>query len=103
MKSMKLTEEEMKEKVSPQPALEREQYPYGLCIHLDDEMYKRLEVGDTPKVGDEFMILAKATVKEVRKEMNNQADDTSMTLQITDMDMKKEKEKKDTATELYGG
>lgn len=104
MKSMMLSEKDLKEEMIEEGSImEKTRYPYGLCIHIDDEMFSRLEVKEIPKVGDEFMILAKAVVKGVRKELNSEISDTSMDLQITDMDLKKEKKEKDTATELYGG
>lgn len=102
MKSMKLSEMDKKEMAQPKSVLDRESYPYGLCLHIDDEMYKRLEIKKVPGIGQEFMILAKASVKEVRKEMNGQPDEIYMTLQITDMDIKESKEEKSAESMLYG-
>lgn len=103
MKSMRLSDEEKKDMASPKPISEHEEYPYGLSIHIDDETFSKLEMKETPKVGDIVMVLSKCTVKEVRKEMNNEINNTSMTLQITDMELREEKEETDKATEFYGG
>lgn len=104
MKSMKYTEEDKKEMATPNSALDRPSYPYGLKIHLDEEAWEKLGKNEAPEVGKEFMILAKAVVEDVSQ--NKRADDQkniSVGLQITDMDIKEAEEEKSTETVLYGG
>lgn len=104
MKSLKLSEQDKKEEAMGESVLDRPSYPHGLSIHLDSDVWDKLEMGDAPEAGQEFMVLARAYVKDVHQDKG--ADDRkkiSAGLQITDMDIRPVKEEKDTATELYGG
>jgi len=106
MIDLKLSEEEKKDMMAPSSVLDRYSYPGGLKIHLDDETYAKLNLGEAPKVGEEFVILAKAVVEDVHQ--NKRADDQkhiSVGLQLTEMDIKKgdPETKKETEQVLYGG
>lgn len=103
---MIISEEEKKENSSTS-VLESDRYPYGLKIHIDEDTYKKLGLGAVPKVGEKFAILAMAEVADIHQ--NKTTDDrmhVSMSLQITDMDMKaaeeEKEEKKPTSEVLYG-
>lgn len=83
---------------------DKEKYPYGLKIHLDEDSFAKLELGGIPKVGDKFMMLAMVEVSDTHKS-NSMGDEVKvgMGLQITDLELKTHGEKKeDTATKLYG-
>ena len=99
--------EEEKKDMKDSMAVEAPRYPYGLEIDLDPATVKKLGLSDVPKVGEKFMVLAIAEVSAVRKDRGVQDDSVgfSVSLQVTDMDIKKEeqKEKKDSASVLYGG
>lgn len=62
----------------------RDDYPWGLCINLDNETLKKLGAAPQP-VGTEVMITARATIKSMssREDDNGVRHDAS--LQITDM------------------
>ncbi|HCO7840119.1 TPA: hypothetical protein OB695_000153 [Escherichia coli] len=82
----------------------RDDYPWGLCINLDNETLKKLGAAPQP-VGTEVMITAKATIKSMssREDDNGVRHDAS--LQITDMAIAPAsgEQSKTAAETLYGG
>lgn len=94
---MKRTKKEMQEyqTIDSEP----DDYPYGLCISLDDDALSKL--GFNGSVGDEVMIMAKAKIKSKHQHEDEDGEkDRGMSLQITDMsiaDDSKTREKK-----MYG-
>lgn len=62
----------------------RDDYPWGLCINLDNDTLKKL--GATPQpVGTEVMITAKATIKSMSTREDGEGVRHDASLQITDM------------------
>lgn len=62
----------------------RDDYPWGLCINLDNETLKKL--GATPQpVGSEVMITAKAIIKSTSSRESEEGTRHDASLQITDM------------------
>ncbi|EIJ6690141.1 TPA: capsid staple protein [Escherichia coli] len=62
----------------------RDDYPWGLCINLDNETLKKL--GATPQpVGTEVMITAKAIIKSMSTREDGEGIRHDASLQITDM------------------
>lgn len=108
MKSMMMSESEKKEMNEYSVVSDRPKYPYNLKLRIDPETYKKLEMGEPPKIGEKFMVLAQAEVCEVemyRKEGDEK--EFNIELQITDMDLKssdqkEESESKDMASKIYG-
>ena len=100
MVNMKMSTEEAKEQSSPS-ADEGPRYPWGLQIHLDDDALSKLGTGDSLNVGDEVTITAKALVtsKSGYQTMVGDAE-TSVDLQITDMEVVAGSSSKTTKT-LY--
>lgn len=88
MVNMKMSAEEAKEQCGPCSPDDQPRYPYGLAINLDDDALTKLGIGDSLEVGDEVTITAKATVtsKSGYQTMVGDAE-SSMGLQITDMDV----------------
>ena len=92
MVSMKLDKKRVKELNSPSTmAVESDapEYPWGLEIRLESEALKKLEVDlKDYAIGDEVMVYAKCTVKELRQsERHGGGDSKTMELQITEMCM----------------
>ena len=87
MVNMKMSTEEAKEQFSPS-INEGPRYPYGLSINLDDDALSKLGISDSVTVGDEVLITAKAmvTTKSGYQTLVGDAE-TSLTLQITDMEV----------------
>lgn len=82
----------------------RDDYPWGLCINLDNETLKKL--GATPQpVGTEVMISAKAIIKSMSTREDGEGVRHDASLQITDMAISPVSgEKQKTAAQtLYGG
>lgn len=87
------------------PAYEEPEYPYGLCLDLNDESLKKLGFTTPPAAGTEVMITARAYISR------SSIDDTqdggkriSMGLQITDMDISAPgNDINQKASLLYGG
>jgi len=62
----------------------RDDYPWGLCINLDNDTLKKL--GATPQpVGTDVMITAKATIKSMSTREDGEGVRHDASLQITDM------------------
>lgn len=105
LKSMKISLEEKKEQSAPS-VLEREQYPYGLVLHFDEETFKKLGLEDKPEIGQKFAIMGLGEVKSL--DQSKGIDDVprmTMSFQITDVALHKneEKEEKSMTDSLYGG
>ena len=81
----------------------RDDYPWGLCINLDNETLKKLGASPQP-VGTEVMITAKAIVKSMSTREDGEGVRHDASLQITDMGIAPASgEKTKTAAEtLYG-
>lgn len=78
------------------PEPEAEEYPYGTQIELTSEQVE--EMGLKCAVGDEVMLSGKAKVVAQSEYGEGQAG--HITLQLTDVDVKKESESAETI--LYG-
>jgi len=84
---------------------EEPMYPYGLCLHLDQDQLEKLGITALPKVGGEMMITAKCGVKSVSSNQMQGGDaESRVCLQITDMDVGQtdNAQNNDRATKLYG-
>ncbi len=103
MISMKMSADERKEYTNEVVASDAPSYPYGLCIHLDDDALKKLGLTELPAVGTEVMVMAKAVVKGTSAhasegEMNHR----SVEMQITDMELGAVSSASSAASALYG-
>lgn len=78
-------------------------YPYGLCLHLDDEAMKKLAMKELPKVGKQVLVYALADVVSVREsESLVGGNSQSVELQITDLSILPPPKKEDSTEEtLY--
>lgn len=90
--SMKIDPAKEKEKYEAKSStlVEAPRYPYGLCLHLDDEVVARLGLKDLPQVGKPMMLTAVVDVtsvseNEYTKEGGGTEKRQSVSLQITDM------------------
>lgn len=81
----------------------RDDYPWGLCINLDNETLKKLGASPQP-VGTEVMITAKAIVKSMSTREDGEGVRHDASLQITDMGIAPAsgEQTKTTAETLYG-
>jgi len=106
MVSMARTAKEKKaneEKYTSMP-MDGPDYPYGLCLSLDDSELKKLGVDTLPEVGDELTINAVCKVTRVSASASEKSDkQRSVELQITHMDSlaPDEEPKKSAAKTLY--
>ncbi|TNV22121.1 hypothetical protein FH968_04400 [Buttiauxella sp. B2] len=81
----------------------RDDYPYGLCLYLDNETLEKL--GAQPqKVGTEVMITARAVIKSTSEREREDGVYRSADLQITDMSIAPAEatQQKTAADTLYG-
>lgn len=102
MVSMKLDKKDVKKEMAEHSISDMPEYPYGLNIRLDDESIKKLGISELPEVGSDMVVLAKVKVEEVSsRDSLNGNENTSISLQITDMSLEKNKERKPTTEVLY--
>jgi hypothetical protein len=91
--------------VTPAAGAEDEgpEYPYGLCIDLNDEVLAKLGITDLPKTGTEYLLTAQCVVKSVSEnQMQGEKPMRSMCLQITDASLGSAGKGKTTVQILYG-
>jgi hypothetical protein len=103
--SMKMSREEAQE-VSQPEMKDAPEYPYGLCIDLDDDALEKLGITTLPKVGSEMLINAKVVVKSVSSyDTQGGESEARASLQITDMEIASTQTERNNgaATLLYGG
>ena len=102
MVSMKRSAEEKKDMdhVEAVSMNERDDYPYGLSIDLDEDSMEKLDF--TGKVGDTFTMTATVRVTSTRESKGDDYDDKSAGLQIEEMELKKDGDEKSAEELLYG-
>lgn len=105
--NMKIDPKEREERYKETALVEGPQYPYGLCLHLDDEVMQKLGLSKLPAVGTDLMLTAKVTVtscSENSYEGKGGKAETrqSMSLQITDLGLSDAPKSGDAAKSLYG-
>lgn len=104
--NMKMSREEAKEYAPQAIDSEGPEYPYGLCICLNDDSLEKLGITNLPKVGTEMMIMAKVKVTSTRAYSDKEGEaESSVDLQITDMEIQGNQTERNNsaATMLYGG
>lgn len=101
---MKLAPQQKTEMMAGGPEMSQEEYPYGLCIRLDEDTITKLGIDGLPNAGDAMTVTAKAVVKSVSlNEYENEGARRTIELQITDMAVgPADKPKKSAADILYG-
>lgn len=91
--SMKLTKKEAKESFGPvsakEDAADLPKYPYGLCIHLNGEALKKLDLDVSDySIGDKCKIIADGEVVGVEiTERQSGYEREELEVQITDLDV----------------
>lgn len=89
MKNMKSTQPAASEVATMSPA-KREEYPYGLRLHLCEEDLKKLGIKDMPAVGSKMKLVAMVEVCDINiSESKLYGENRGMGLQITDMELGK--------------
>lgn len=78
---------------------EKEEYPCGLCITLDNESLAKLGIDELPEIGEEMSFSIKTKVKSSMEHEDETSEHKCLTLQITDMGYSKPR--KSAASVLY--
>lgn len=100
MKNMKV-DNPASDQAQPTMMSDPSDYPYGLCLRVDEDSIDTLGLTDLPEVGTEIMIQAKAVVRATAISDQEGDQNRSMELQITDLGLEIGK-KKDIQEVLYG-
>lgn len=106
MISMKMSDEEKKEYGSPSLVSGQSDYPYGLCLTLDDEQLESLGINDLPEAGKSMVIQARVLVTNVNQRPDDDDDgkpEATIQLQITDMEIGPDRQEDGKAKRLYSG
>lgn len=104
MIDMKVTEEEKKMNAQTSVLSDAENYPYGLCLYLDADNFKKLGI-PLPQIGDKLYLQANVMVKSLNAS-NSKGDvnEVDVSLQITEMNLGKDsKEKEPPESVIYKG
>ena len=102
MVNMKHSREEAEKYVEPEVG-DEPQYPYGLCINLHADELAKLGITSLPAVGTEMTLMARVFVKSTSAYQSQGGEsNTSMDLQITDMELGSANTSSSAAEALYG-
>lgn len=103
--NMKLPPVKEKPLAESAPSMPREEYPYGLRIHLDKDQLEQLGITKLPETGVEVSLVAKATVTSVNESAHDSGSGKnvyrSVSLQITDLALAPPKASKNTEDVFY--
>jgi len=78
-------------------------YPYGLTIHLDDDVLEKLGLTNADfDTGQPVMLTSEAIITEDRINTVNGKTRRSMSIQLRKIAISQEQDKDDMATTLYG-
>lgn len=106
LKSMEITKSDIKQKEKEREVMVSEdmpKYPYGLTLHLDEDVISKLEIDKLPEAGEKKMLLASVEITNSGQEDSVKGKKRrSLVLQITDMTLEDIKEKKSMANKMYG-
>lgn len=61
------------------------EYPYGLCLNLDEKQLDQLGLKELPKVGSTIRLEAKAQITGVSENETQSGSRRSLSIQITDL------------------
>ena len=86
MANLKLSRRERETQTMVDDDEQKDTYPYGLIIRLEEEELNKLGLG-LKQVGQECSFTTAAVVTNVSKEPGEVGGERSMTLQITDMEV----------------
>lgn len=101
MISTAMSKAEAREEYPGATANDLPKYPYGMSITLDDLLISKLGISDVIPVGTAMNMMARVTVTRVgQREAQNGDPETTMELQITDMEIENPATK--TANVIYG-
>jgi hypothetical protein len=101
MVDLRISEQEKKEN-SVESVLEKPNYPYGLRIHIDPETYEKLGLKDC-QVGEKMNLSGVGVVMSVNaEEVSGDEKEYSISVQITDLQLEKEKKEKSAESIIYG-
>lgn len=90
MKDMSKTLEEVQKELTPSVAPSAEyinEYPYGLCLCLDEDSITKLQIENMPEVGDGIMLMAVAKVTSVSMNETAAGARRRIELQITHLEL----------------
>ncbi len=87
--SMKIDPNSAEEKAEPQSMMEKPDYPYGLCVNIDEDGMEALGMSKLPKVGDVFQLAGLGKVVSVNQSADENSDRSSFSIQITDLGLEK--------------
>lgn len=101
MINMKMSPKEAQEWAEP-TAADAPEYPYGLCIQLDEEGLAKLGITTPPPVGTQLTITARCVVTNTSQyQTQGKENEASVGLQITDMEVGEASSGADAASMLY--
>ncbi len=103
LKSMKVDPNTAEERMEAATALtEPPEYPYGLCLTLNEDSLEALGIDSLPQVGSKVKIEAEATVVSASVSDTGGGPNPRLEVQIENMGMEIGKEKPSPQDILYG-
>ena len=100
--SMKRSPEEIKKDDVAEVAPDKDQYPWGLEVRLENESLEKLKFAPT-EIGGQVQITAIAIVETVSADLRENETRKNVTLQITDMALTPVQSTSEKADTLFDG
>ena len=103
LKSMKLDKSEKETYAKEGIVSDRPEYPWGLSIRLDNDALKKVGIVALPAVGEKMQLMARVEVVSVsQRDSKDGEKHKDVQLQITDMALAADEQKKEHSETLYG-
>ena len=100
--SMQLSKSEAKAMTEPSEP-DRPRFPWGLSLHLDDEVLGKLNITTLPKVGSTEELRAVVKVTRISEDDSQEGRSRSVALQITELAFGDPDDPNAAESALYGG
>jgi hypothetical protein len=100
--SMKIDPKAREAKYAETAMADRPEYPWGLCLNVDDDALEKLGIAKLPGAGDELTLQAVVKVTSSSETDTAAGKNRSLSLQITSMGLEPKKAGKNTTAKLYG-
>ena len=85
--SMKRTKQDKKRNSAECAIEDRDDFPYGLAVSLDDESLAKLGMKTLPGVGEAFIVVGVGKVKSVSENSNSNRTNRNVTIQLEKLEV----------------
>lgn len=104
LKDMRLNKKDQKKFDQPDVPADTPKFPFGLRVHLEEEVLDKLpELDPMPKVGEKLAMIAVVEVVGIHQNQTASGKRRHIDVQITELGFEDESKAEKAAEALYGG